>query len=250
MSKYIYNFPISMLHGFMVNTDSVLDEILDFCIWQKYQKCEDIEEVKQTLCISFGNENMVLEKGRKLFERYRNDGYPWTGISHDAFWSFFRQNRSDFDKATLLAFLAIKSFIGQKEYYKITNQKNIFKRMAGYKESDKYHLPKEIKKFTTRSRFDRIKLELQENWNIVIYAFHVRGMYVSSVLSLNQLALVAEKNKLKTRQKKKSYAAAEARKKALEVIARETTEKAEEEPIQRTGSLSNSDSEFLEKPPF
>ena len=222
MSNYIYNFPISMLRGFMGNTDSVLDSILDFCIWQDYEACQqDIEAVKERLHITIGNEKSTLREGKELSNRYRNDGYPWTGISHNLFWEYMRKDRSDFDKATLLAFLAIKSLIGQKPFYKVTNQSVIFKRMAGYKESDKWNIPKEIKKFTTRSRFDRIKLELKENWNVVIYATYVRGMYISTTLSLEELAMQAEKNKLRTRQRAQSHAAEEARRKAVETLAAE-----------------------------
>lgn len=211
-----------MLHGFMGNTDSVLDDILCFCIWQDYEACEqDIEAVKERLHITIGNEKNSLKKGKELYNRYRNDGYPWTGISNELFWSYMRKGRCDFDKATLLAFLAIKSLIGQKPFYKVTNQSVIFKRMAGYKESDKWIIPKEIKKFTTRSRFDRIKLELKENWNVVIYATHVRGMYISTSLSLEELAMQAEKNKLRTRQRAQSHAAEEARRKAVETLSAE-----------------------------
>lgn len=219
MSNFIYNFPISMLHGFMLYTDRVLDDILDFCIWQNYEIYQDKKEVENRLCITMGSNS--LKKGKELSQNYRNDGYPWTGINHDLFWSYFRKSRSDFDKATLLAFLAIKSLIGQKPFYKVTNQSVIFKRMAGYKESDKWNIPKEIKKFTTRSRFDRIKLELKENWNVVIYATHVRGMYISTTLSLEELAMQAEKNKLRTRQRAQSHAAEEARRKAVKTLAAE-----------------------------
>ena len=220
--SYIYNFPISMLRGFMTNTDSVLDDILCFCIWLDYEACEqDIEAVKERLHITIGNEKNSLKKGKELSNRYRNDGYPWTGISNKLFWDYMRKGRSDFDKATLLAFLAIKSLIGQKPYYKVTNQSVIFKRMAGYKESEKFIIPKEITKFTTRSRFDRIKLELKEKWNVVIYANHVRGMYISTTLSLEELAMQAEKNKLRTRQRAQSHEAEEARRKAVEILAAE-----------------------------
>jgi len=217
--NYIYNFPISMLRDFMKYTDNTLDNILDFCIWQTYKQCKDIDTTKETLGISIGsNVDDVLRNGKGLYNRHADNGYPWTGISHDLFWSYMRKGRSGFDKACLLAFLAIKSLIGQKPYYKLTNQSILFKRMAGYKESDNIKLPKEIAYFTTRYRFDKIKLELKENWNIVIYASYMRGMYLSTSLTLDELALQAEKNKLRTRRMMQTRATAEARKKALAAL--------------------------------
>lgn len=221
MSNYIYNFPISMLQGFMINSDSVMSKILDFVLFStcKDQEELDMESAADRMGVSFGNLMGAYAEGESLYNSYSDEGYPWTGMSHDLFWKFYKKDRSDLDKATLLAFLAIKSLIGQKPYYKVTNQDVIFKRMAGHKEKDKFYLPKEIKNFTTRSRFNRIKLELKEHWNVVIYANHVRGMYISTTMSLEELAFHAEKNKLKTRQKLQSNAAEEARKKAIELLA-------------------------------
>lgn len=220
--NYIYNFPISMLSGFLNDSEKCLVDIGKFALYCRYiAKDNDIEDTLDGFGIIYNNVNVALKGGKMLYQQYGSDGYPWTGISNDLYWTFCHKDRSDFDKATLLAFLAIKSLIGQKPYYKVTNQSVIFKRMAGYKESEKFNIPKEIKKFTTRSRFDRIKLELKENWNVVIYANHVRGMYISITLSLEELAMQAEKNKLRTRQKAQIRAAEEARRKAVETLAAE-----------------------------
>ncbi len=209
-----------MLQGFMIDPDAVLNNILDFALYNMCKNEEyDLESAAHKMGVKFGNLQKSYEEGESLYDFYGDNGYPWSGISHDLFWNFYKKDRSDLDKATLLAFLAIKSLIGQKPYYKVTNQDVIFKRMAGYKEKDKYNLPKEIKKYTTRSRFNRIKLELKEHWNVVIYANHVRGMYISTTMSLEELAFHAEKNKLKTRQKLQSNAAEEARRKAIELLA-------------------------------
>ena len=207
-----------MLRDFMKDTDKTLDSILKFCIWQTYNQCEDINETEQTLGITMGDANLSIQSGKELFERYSDNGYPWTGMSHDLFWSYMRKDRSDFDKACLLAFLAIKSLIGQKPYYKLTNQSVLFKRMAGYKDSDNIKLPKEIAYFTTRYRFDKIKLELKEHWDVVIYALYMRGMYLSTSLTLDELAMQAEKNKLRTRRLMQTRAMDEARKKALAAL--------------------------------
>ena len=205
-----------MLRGFMTNSNEVLCNILNFCVWKEYLSCEDEDEVNSRLGIKMGSKS--LEEGKRLYNRYANDGFPWTGMRKELYWSYYEKFRDDFDKVTLLAFLAIKSYLGKNKYYKLSNQSNLFKRMSGYKESDKIKIPKEIAVFTTRYRFDKIKLELKENWKVIFYATHIRGMYFSISMTLDELVLQAEKNKLKSRQKMQTKAVEEARKRALEEL--------------------------------
>lgn len=83
-------------------------------------------------------------------------------------------------------------------------------------------IPKGIANFTSRYRFDKIKMELIENWNVVFYASHVRGMYISLSMSLYELALQAERNKIKMRQKRQTFSVEEARKNALDALKKQS----------------------------
>lgn len=226
MSKeaQFYNFPICLLENFMTNTNQCLDEILDYVTWKNNEGKLTEAETAKYLGVKYGNFQKTLDSGKNI-ERMVSDYYessPWTGIDRDTFWQFKGHNRSDFDKATLLAFLSFKSIIGNKKWYKITNQNQIYYRMAGTTlgKGTPPILPKEIAAFCTRYKFDQIKLELKENWGLLIYANHTRGMYVSTTekMSLEELALVAERGKLQRRklaQRQVEQAAKEAAIRAL-----------------------------------
>lgn len=201
-----YNFPICLLEGFMDDSGGCLNKILDYVTWQHNQGDLTAEDTAHYLGVKYGNFENTLNRGHSIANHLEHGKpSPWTGINRDVFWQFKDHNRSDFDKAVLLAFLAFKSILGNKEWYKITNQNAIYYRMAGMtlaKAKGKTpKLPKEIAAFCTRYKFDQIKLELKENWGILIYANHTRGMYVSTAdkMTLEKLALVAERGKLQRR---------------------------------------------------
>ena len=220
-----YNFPVCLLEGFMADSKKCLDNILDFATWN-YTKGELSEkEASEYFGVKYGNFAKCVETGRRiangLDEKHPS---PWTGINRDVFWQFFGSSRSDFDKAVLLAFLAFKSILGNKPWYKITNQNQIYYRMAGKTlrptNGKTPKLPKEIAAFCTRYKFDQIKLELKEKWGLLIYANHTRGMYISTTqkMTLEELALVAERGKLQRRkaaQRQAEQAAKEAAIRAL-----------------------------------
>ena len=207
-----------MLKGFLGNSEECLNNILYFAAYCRYRTTNSENDIGNTLCVNFGDIGAALEKGEELYDKYWHDCYPWTGISSDLFWTFSHKHRSDFDKATLLAFLAIKSLIGGKPYYKVTNQNVIFKRMAGYKETENYKIPDVLQRFCTRSRFDAIKMELRENYSVVFYSQHVRGMFVSTELPLEKLAYIAEERKLSARRDAARQAEAEAGRKARDML--------------------------------
>ena len=226
MSKQaqFYNFPICLLENFITESEKCLDEILDFVTWKHNKGNLKEEETAGYLGVKYGDFSKSLERG-KVLERTIMDYYvdsPWTGLNRDVYWRFKNNSCSDFDKAVLLAFLAFKSILGNKPWYKITNQNKIYYRMAGKTMGKGNHpkLPKEIATFCTRYKFDQIKLELKENWGLLIYANHTRGMYVSTTdkMSLKALALVAERGKLQCRKLAQRQAEQEAKEAAIRAL--------------------------------
>ena len=202
--KRYFNFPIELLAGFMNNTNVVLGNIFDYCIY-KYmhdKKC-CVEDAEKYFGVKTGNHNKSIDNGEKIYKMVKDKRL--TGINEssagDLFWSFYKNNKSDFDKAVLLAFLAVKSIVGNKQYYKLTNQNIWFNRIAG-QDDDCETLPKEIAKYCTRYQFDKIKIELNESYKVSIYAYHTRGQYVSLKMSIEELAQVAESRKHKTMKRK------------------------------------------------
>ena len=226
MSKraQFYNFPICLLENFITDSEKCLEEILDFVTWKHNKGILKEEETAGYLSVKYGCFSETLKKGKNL-EKTVLDFYassPWTGLNRDVYWRFRNNSCSDFDKAVLLAFLAFKSILGNKPWYKITNQNKIYYRMAGKTMGKGEHqkLPEEIATFCTRYKFDQIKLELKENWGLLIYANHTRGMYVSTTdkMSLKELALVAERGKLQCRKLAQRQAEQEAKEAAIRAL--------------------------------
>jgi hypothetical protein len=123
---------------------------------------------------------------------------PKTGVSIGVFHDFFSHQKSDEQKAIFLAFLALKSIIGRKPYCKLTNQ-YLIARMGGFAslKDTPTLLPAKLEYWNTRRRLDRIKTELEQNWNVNIYGYRMRGFYASidAQCPRSKLIEVAEKNR-------------------------------------------------------
>lgn len=210
-----FTFPITLLSGFMTNTEGVCDKILYFCAYEHYLKFNNIEETKTFFTVKFGDEKHAMEQG-KVLSQSTNRKVPWTSCSVNMYWSYRNEN-DELSKATFLAFLAIKSIVGEKAYYK-TSQVRIFKRMAGMTDAFSDQLPDDIAPWCERYKFNRIKDELQESFGVTIYANHSRGIYVSTKLDLQKLIEAAERNKLSYRSAKKKHMTEEAYRKAIAVV--------------------------------
>jgi hypothetical protein len=122
--------------------------------------------------------------------------YPRTGIDKEILFNYYRFTKTEFEIVCLGAFLGIKSIIGKKPYDK-TNKILIHARMFGYCTTKE--LPKKLTelqlKYKQRYHMDRVLTELQLNWNLKVLWNHNRGFYVSFDLSLDDLAVVVEKDK-------------------------------------------------------
>ncbi len=226
MSKraQFYNFPICLLSGFMNYSDRCLKDILAFVTWKHNGGNMSEQETSEYLGVKYPNFAKTLKQGKEIEDNlvWQNKSSPWTGLNRDVFWQFKEGSCSDFNNVVLLAFLAFKSILGNKPWYKITNQNQIYYRMAGKTMGKGKHpkLPQEIAAFCTRYKFDQIKLELKENWGLLIYANHTRGMYVSTIdkMSLEELALVAERGKLQRRKLAQRQAEQEAKEAAIRAL--------------------------------
>ena len=205
-----------MLSGFMENKTRVLDNIFDFCVYELYKSCGNLQKVKDFFLVSRWDEKASMENGLRLSLSI-NRNVPWTGLSVNLFWEYYSNNKDDFSNATLLAFLSIKSIVGTKAYYK-TPQIRIFKRMAGMTDAFADKLPDSIAPWCERYKFNRIKDALQESFGVAIYANHSRGIYLSTKLSLQKLIEAAEKSKLTYRKSKKKHMTEEAYRQAMEAV--------------------------------
>ena len=205
--KYL-NFPIQLLEGFMIDSKSVLNNIMDYAVYSHgYNNLEfntDFDKFKASASyynIRFGNKKKSFENGRDLFDTLGPEN-PMVGIKVDMCFDYYKHYKTDFQKICLLGFLGIRSILMFKAYCKTTND-NWFSRMDGkaYKTS-KEKLSKEIQKFHNEYQAKKIKNELELNWNLNTYSRYTRGFYVSFKLSLNELVFHAEKKRKAYQEKK------------------------------------------------
>jgi hypothetical protein len=154
--------------------------------------------------VKVANEMQTFENGKMLFESIPI-GTPKAGIRVETYFQYLIKEKTDFENVCLLGYLALKSMIGSKPYFKATNQ-YWFSRMDGKAESlEVRELSEEIAKYTTEYQSKKIKHELIENWGLKHYSHYMRGFYVSFNMDLKDLIKQAEK-------KKKSYKAKQRRK--------------------------------------
>lgn len=198
--KY-FNFPIYLLDGFLINSEECLNNILYYALYNHIyllEEGDDLHKIKSSAKfynVSMGSPKHVLRRGEELVEG-KIAGYPMIGINTEIFWDFKGNYKSVFEKACLLGFLAIKSILQQKPYCKITN-KFWLARMDGEAKSCEYEfLSPEIRKYTNEYQLRKIKNALVDGWNLITYSRYNRGFYVSFKLSLLELIINAEKQKV------------------------------------------------------
>ncbi len=213
-SKY-FNFPVQLLKGFLIDHKACLSNILDYALYDHAKNIladdeddEDEREMDVKIIQSshfFGVDlpieamDQIFENGEELYYEYPRNS-PKVGISEDVYWDFNNNYKSDFEKVSLLAFLALKSIVQKKAYCKVVNH-FILSRMDGMTGSVKSNeeLSPEIQKYANEYQMKKIKFELSENWNMNYYGRYTRGFYVSFKMELVDLIYQVEK-KRKARQ--------------------------------------------------
>ncbi len=227
-----YNFPLIMLRGAMEYDSDIrpiLNKILEYCIYEKYLEVSDKKNseikihIENKLSISMGDN--AINRGYKQYQQFSN-GNVKVGIKNTIFWDYRENDKTDFQTVCLLGFLALKSMIGNKSYYK-TNNSLFFSRMAGSEKpltkTEIRKLPNPLKKFNNEYQLNKIKKELRDNWGLKYYARYTRGFYISFVLDLDELVFQAEKNRKSNKEKQHKQAQNDALKKALERLKNEDT---------------------------
>lgn len=207
MDDNYFNFPIVLLQGFMSDSRKCLYDVFSYCVFDFMQNNSE-DEMKEFFGISKYNKNRVLQYGKQLYDSINNEAF--TGLSVSLFWQFYNEYKTDMDKITLLAYLAIKSIVGKRPFAKVTNQNLIYSRMAGYTHIQGA-LPEEILAYCTRRKFENIKTDLKEYYNVSFYAYYTRGRYISTQLDFETLCKVAEKQRLTNRMRQQKLAEKEAR---------------------------------------
>lgn len=220
-----FNFPIGLLNGAFENIREAMDNVMNYAGYVHASTLEfgDVTERMKAAGNFFGityyNPKQSYNKGEQLFNSLPPN-LPMTGLNKDVCFDFYKNYKTTDQKAVLLAFLALKSIVASKAYYK-TNIDQIGVRMAGFasiRDVDK--IPGSLSQFMTRRKFDKIKYELQTNWKVNFYSHYTRGFYVSfdEKFSLEKLVFEAEKNRKSNKERELQTRQKEAREKALKII--------------------------------
>lgn len=224
-NEKFFNFPIGLLNGAIDNISVTMNNIMYYAGYVHTEKLEHGDEAERMKAagnyfgMTYGNNQQSYNNGEQLFNSLPPNS-PMVGINKDVCFDYYKQEKTPYQIAVLLAFLAIKSIVGSKPYYK-TNINQIGARMAGFASIKNIEdIPEQVKQFTTRRKFDKIKLELQTNWNVNFYSYYTRGFYVSfdNKFTLDQLVFEAEKNRKTNKENEFKIKQKEARDKALKII--------------------------------
>ncbi|MEL4306729.1 hypothetical protein [Joostella sp. CR20] len=206
-----FNFPIQLLNGFMGDSVGVLQRICDYAVYDHYlkldqgTKAQKLKAVERYFGMILHNSNNSYAKGEAL-RRSIPVNSPKVGINRNVWFDYCKNHKTDFEKISLLGFLAIKSIVQNKTYCKVTNRFWL-SRMDGLIKSVSKddELSDEIKKYANRWQLTKIKEELIISWGLVHYSRFTRGFYVSFKLSLEDLIYQAEKKRKSTLIKQKKF---------------------------------------------
>ena len=230
MANSIYfNAPCELYKGFLSDNkvEYCLHNVINFVIYAQsskngYNKDNCGEYASEHLCVNCSNPASNYTKGRKLFYElvFPNNTAPaYFSISKDMYWHF-RNEESTFDeRVSALAYLAIKSMIGKREYIK-TNMTLLCSRMDGYTRYRGQELSPELSKYTNRYWSHKLMNDLYQKYGVIFYcgnaAHKVRGFYCSITLSMADLIRKAENARAEARARPDPLR--EAQRKALEEI--------------------------------
>jgi len=200
--KY-FNFPIQLLHGFMDDYKGVLTNIFDYAVYNHSLKLDGTESERWKSALKFFCvEGSGLQNGKKLVNDFPRNS-PYVGINIRVYFDFYQNHKDDFEKACLLAYLALKSILKDKPYACIGN-KYLLARMDGKPcaVKDYNELSPAIFKYANEYQSKKLKQALSESWKLVTYSYRMRGFYVSFTLTLNELTFYAEKTRKKYKDQK------------------------------------------------
>lgn len=228
MAKQLYfNFPVEILKGFLINDKKCLNDILYYAVYAHSLNLEGKTPLQKFVNsssyfgVKIGNKETAFEKGELLYDSISLYA-PKTGIEKGIYWDFYDNEKTEFEKMCLLAFLALKSIIGIKPYTKATNL-YLWSRMDGNNKAfnEVSELSKEIKAIANRYKTDLIKTELQNNWGLKMYSRYTRGFYVSFSIDLSELIFQAEKKRKSRKEKELKQKKLDAYKIAIERLNQE-----------------------------
>lgn len=247
MEKNVYfNFPVELLKDFLIDKKRCLKDFFCYALWAKvddrritdpysvigdyslsfkkycednYSRIKDYELLCDIARLSIANiffkintqdYLMVIERGKELVGIYNKVGIksPFSNISLKILKDFNTDSKTEWENVVLLAFLGVRSIIGDKPHCRITYD-FLFSRMAGERNmlENMNDLPEILKKYNTDHYRKKIREDLELNWGMK--SVSGRGFHASFDMELKELIKCVEKlnrnyklNKLKENKNK------------------------------------------------
>tara|TARA_R110002072_G_scaffold72354_1_gene173008 strand:+ start:28853 stop:29602 length:750 start_codon:yes stop_codon:yes gene_type:complete len=189
-----FNFPIQLLENFLIDSDKVLEDILRYALYEHSGDLQFGDETEKFLAsakyfgVTLYEPEITLACAEEIYETIPKKS-PRSGIVIKTYWQYRNEYKDEFEKLCLLGFLALKSIMGEKPYCKITNYFWLA-RMDGktHAVKDYSELSVPLQKYAKRYHIDKIKLELQLGWGLVVTDFKTRGWYASFKLDIKKLS--------------------------------------------------------------
>lgn len=215
-----FNFPVQLLKNFLADTKGCLSDISNYAIYENSLKLtndtfmERLDASANYFEINFGDLNLAGERGKKLYNSIDVKS-PKVGLNLAIYWDFYKNEKTEFEKVSLLAFLALKSIVQKKPYCKVVNVFWLSRMSGNVKSSPFDELPETIRKYANEYQTKKLKRELMHNWGLVSYSRYTRGFYVSFSMNLDNLVFQAEKRRSSNKEKTRKLLEQEAVNKAL-----------------------------------
>ena len=223
-----FNFPISLLKEYSNDFHKTLRKIFCYAIYCAVFKQEKINTKYKIANAEFTNVELAIKQVLHFFKFKNSNGLTYynegkelynsiseneaiTGIEANILLDYKNNEKTEFEKVVLLAYLSIKSILGTKTYCK-TNKELLFSRMSGSTKTTS-SINNELVKYLTRYNFEKIITELSYDWNLKYYSYYTKGFYVSFKLTSAELITKGEANRQSNRIKFLKSEKAEIRKK-------------------------------------
>lgn len=226
MNDVYLNFPVTILQNAFDDIRKVMDDIMNYAGYSyaittdHADKSKKMKAAGEKFKIVYYHDGKCFDNGLFLYFKH-SENAPKIGINKDMAFDYYKNPKTEYEIAVLLAYLALKSIIGTKPYIRTSND-FLIARMGGFvaKKDVPDPLPETLAKYATRRMLDKIKFDLQNNWNVNFYSRYVRGFYVSfdQKFTLDKLVFEAEKRRKSNMMAQNKQAIETARIKALQKL--------------------------------
>jgi hypothetical protein len=222
MSKPRYaTIPITLLKNIHKDQGGTIRQMFDYAVYDRMVKefpdmdedDFDIELVGISMDYFRLNHNRLesrLKDGKEIYHNHKTD--PNASISIELLLKF-QEKKTEFELLVFSFYCAIRSMIGTKPHLKTTDDYWLsrafgYATIEDYQNSNPTQVEKDMRvKYSKRYWLDKIKLTLQDEWHLVYVSSNkyikIRGFYVSTQMTYEQLILIAKgKNEVfKSKQK-------------------------------------------------